>query len=348
MPLHDADGGEQAHGVGVDPVRGLVLHHLVQFLVEAEVVGADRVDLLARDVDEFGCRRVGRLGERENLRTGLDVLHGGCVVPLFHEGAIKSHHRVGARVLDVIALLGQGALVSGGNEQVVATGALVRPGQPDIGDPAEVGVIHRAQDPGGHTQHHRALGEVDTQHGVDRRGVGGQEQGAGIQQVLGDAYAPVELDARFLETFAQCMDRGGRDAASEGLDAAAEVQLVVGELHRRFVGRAVAEVQRADPRFDSVGCGDFRRHIGRKLRCGAGLGNSQQYGGRQGSEFMPSGVPEQDHSNLALALDPVVNESELASLAGVFLSCKAQLFSFGAQLQLLCDGRWLAARDPPR
>ena len=170
----------------------------------------------------------------------------------------------------LIALRGHGALVARGHEEIVPARALVGPGQSHVGHPAEVGVVDRTERPRRHPHDDRPVLQVDAHQDVDGGGVGRQEQRAGVHQLLGDADAAVGLDARFFQAATEGIHRRGRHALDERVDAASEVDLVVGELDRRRIGRAVLEAQRADAGLDRVGRRDLGGHVGRVLRRSAG------------------------------------------------------------------------------
>ncbi|MEZ5858833.1 MAG: hypothetical protein R3D28_07505 [Geminicoccaceae bacterium] len=183
---------------------------------------------------------------------------------------------------------------------MIAARPLVGAGQPDVGDPAEIGVIDGAQHPRRDAHDHRPLRQVNALHDIDSGGVGGQEQRAGIEQILADADAAVEGNAGLLEAPAQGVHRGGRHAREEGLHATPEIELVECHLRRGGVGHAVLEMQGADPGLDRVGRRDLRRHVGRVCRLRAGPAGQERHCRRKGAGHQE--LSRHGHSGSPLAV----------------------------------------------
>ena len=75
---------------------------------------------------------------------------------------------------------------------------------------------------------------------------------------------------RFFQAATDGIHRRGRHSLEKRVDAATEVDLVVGELDRRWIGSAILEAQRADASLDRIGCRDLCGHVGRVLRRSGG------------------------------------------------------------------------------
>ena len=173
-----------------------------------------------------------------DLELVLDPVRGrGGVVAgvLVDERATQHHHVVGARVPDVVATLGQRAVVAGTDQQVAAALAAVGAGEPEVGDPAEPHVVDDAQGVFGGLQHQRPAGEVEEGAEVDGVGVRGQEQRPGVHQLGADQHVAVH-DARPEEPLPQGVGRDALDRVHERLQAVHVVEVVaqlLGGLARR-------------------------------------------------------------------------------------------------------------------
>ena len=161
-------------------------------------------------------------------------------------------------------------MAGAGKTVVTAARALVGSGQSHVRHPAEIRVIHGAQNSGWHARDHRTVLQVQAEEDIDGGGVGSQEERAGVEEVLGDADALVRLDAGFFEAATQGIHGRRRHAGEEGVDAPAEIDLVIGELNGRGIRGAVLEAQGSDAGMDRVGGRDLGGHIRREFRSGAG------------------------------------------------------------------------------
>jgi hypothetical protein len=116
-------------------------------------------------------------------------------VAVADEGAVQEQVHVGRRLDGEISVGRQCPAVARRQEEILAALALVWPRQADIGDEAEVGVIHWAQHSGRNLDDDRAVFHVDAEEIVDRGRVRREEQRACIHQLLGEADALILLDA---------------------------------------------------------------------------------------------------------------------------------------------------------
>ena len=205
LSLPDADCREEPHLVGIDKIGGLGLHDFVQLVIEADRIGADRIELHAGGVDELGFRRVaafrGRI-ERKDIGAVLDMLDRRRDVAVLDERPEEHKERVGARLHDEIAFGRKIAGVAGRHEEILSALAGVGAGHADVRDPAEIGIVHRPENPGRHLQDHGPSCKVETGEDVDGRRIGREEKGAGIHEVLGDAERLILLDPGFLQAVA--------------------------------------------------------------------------------------------------------------------------------------------------
>ena len=171
--------------VGSEPPRRLFLNHLVQQVPERVVARGDEVGRHARGIDELHRRRIGGLGELIDLEVLLHRLDAGLGRAIDEKGAEEEPVAIGARAHDDVA--GRHlAFVAGRQDQVLAAFALVRAGDADVGHPAVPEVIDAAQHLGRNFDDERALLGVDPDEVVDRVVVGGELDGAGIDEVFPD------------------------------------------------------------------------------------------------------------------------------------------------------------------
>ena len=268
VPLADADGSEEPDVVGVEEIGRLGLNHLVELLIEAEGVGADRVEAHAGDVHESCLRGLAA------LRRGIEWIHVGAllhalgsageVTPL-HERPEEQEERVCPGPRHEVPLGGQVALVAGRDEQIVAALAAIRPGETDVGYPAEIAVVDRPEHARRHLQHHRSLAEVHARETVYGRRVRSEKERASVHQFLGETERLVLPDAYVFQSIAGGANRCRGDAGKESVDAAGEVEMVVDPLHRLRVGCAMVKAQRADARILRIRRGNPFRYVGRKF-----------------------------------------------------------------------------------
>ena len=189
--------------------------------------------------------RARRFRQRVQAPVLLDVGRRLGEVPIDHEGAHQQPVAVGARRYDVIA--GRDfALVARRQEQVLAALAAVGTGEADVGDPEEAGVVDRPEDAGRDLHDRRPVLDVDLGDAVDGRGVGRQQEGPRIEELLGDAHAE-GAHPGLLHALEEGVDRGRRAAGQEGLDSPREVELVVDLAHRLVRGHPIEELQPPEP-----------------------------------------------------------------------------------------------------
>jgi hypothetical protein len=81
LALLHPDGREKPDHVRIDEISGFVLHHRIQLIIEAEGVRADRVELLARGIDELRCWRTCRFSERVNAGIRFHSLTAAAMPP---------------------------------------------------------------------------------------------------------------------------------------------------------------------------------------------------------------------------------------------------------------------------
>ena len=121
-----------------------------------------------------------------DLHVGLDVLDRRLRVVVDQVGARGIEHAVGLGMGDEVAALGQRPVIARRHDQVLAAQPAVGAGAADVDDPGEPHVVDRADGVRRLLDHHRAVGEVDGRHVVDRVGVGGQEQRVRVHQLRED------------------------------------------------------------------------------------------------------------------------------------------------------------------
>ena len=113
-----------------------------------------------------------------------------------HEAAIHDVVVVHRALQDVVALLGNLALVAGRHEKILSALALIGTGQADVGDRALPEVIDQADDrPGRNLDDDRPLAKIDVHHAVDRGVVGREPDALGVGEVVGDDQI-VEIGAQ--------------------------------------------------------------------------------------------------------------------------------------------------------
>ena len=186
LALDDADGRHQPPVLGIDELDRLLLDQGVELLVEAEVVGRDRVvAFLARHVDELHLRGIVLLRQRVDLELGLDA-----VGRLLDAAADIATHHVPDPIgvgLDHVVALRHLAVVPGRQHQVLAALALVGTGRAHVAEIAHVHVVEDAQHVRGQLNDGGAvLFQVEEAPGVERGVVAGQHQRLGVHQVFPD------------------------------------------------------------------------------------------------------------------------------------------------------------------
>ena len=165
---------------------------------------------------------------------------------------------------DVEAAVGQRLVIAGPHQQVLAALAAIRPGQAEVGHPAEPHVVDRSQDRARrrhhrNVDHHRPVREIDERPEVDRVRVRRQEQRRRIHQ-LGEDQDLVVLDPDAEEPTPDRDQRRPPDAVQVRLDAAHEIEVVVQPLRRLRRRRPVAELKRPEPALHRVRRRDRGRH----------------------------------------------------------------------------------------
>ena len=245
--LDDPDGGQLPGALGVQRLDRLLLHELVELLVEAEVVGVDGVEAELGPVQPLVVPR--SVGLDQRVDPGL--LHVG------HAAKGPQHDPVGrgrAAVGEVAVrdLL----LVAGRQEQVAATLALVGSGDAHVGHIPEPEVVDHAQRPGRRLDHRRPP-RVQVEHGgaiggLGSLGIGGQGQPHRVGSWIAEADHLRGGDADRAEAATQRHQRGAWDAVEEHLDPSYEVEGVVDRCHRVRHRHPVEEPQRPERRLHHV------------------------------------------------------------------------------------------------
>src|SRR6267154_6117795 len=100
----DANGSEQAQRVGVQRINRFILNDAIDELEQRIIAGTNRVESLARDVDELHRRRVGRLTERINFQVLLYVIDAGLGIAVLQEGTEEQQVSNGARTRNEISV----------------------------------------------------------------------------------------------------------------------------------------------------------------------------------------------------------------------------------------------------
>ena len=172
-----------------------------------------------------------------------------------HEPAADQCHSCGAGMEDVVAAVGQRAVIARADDQVAATFSPIGAGQADVGDPSEPHVIDRAEESRWGAEcwqvdHHRPVRQVDEPPEVDGVAVGGEEQRRRVHQ-LGEQQERVVLDPLRQVATTNCCERGTAQRTEERLHAVHEVEMVVQQRRRRLRRSAVVELQRSEPALDA-------------------------------------------------------------------------------------------------
>ena len=102
--------------------------------------------------------------------------------------------------------------------------------------------------------------EVEDARHVDGVGVPGEEQRVRVQQSVEDADLVAVRDADVLHPDAHRLQRRGRHAVEERLDAPDEVEVVEEQVGRLLGREAVVELEGADAGLDPVRGEDLGRH----------------------------------------------------------------------------------------
>lgn len=213
----------------------------------------DGVEVRVREVDEALLGRVRRRGERVDPRPEQALLT-----------AQRSHQHPGGegrRPRDEVSV-GDVAVVTRRQEEVLAPVSLVASGDAHVGDVALPQVVDEAQrvlrhlDHGGSVLVERQVGHpvrrlrVRREHQRRRTAArGGEADGAGVDAEAGEA-AP------------HGHHRGAGHTVEEHLDPAQQVQRVVAAGDRVGQGEAVEEVQRAEDRLHPVRDADRGQSLG--------------------------------------------------------------------------------------
>ena len=258
LALDDPDRGQLARQLDLRAAGRLLLHQLVQELVEADVVRRDRVERLPARLDEH---RLGNLGRRVaphlafqqrgdaraeaalrvgvDLRRALDQLDGRSGVHarvLVDERAAEHERPRRARVPDVVAAVGQRPVIARPDEQEPAALAAIRARQPEVDDPAPPHVVEDPERLRRRLDDHRPRRQIDDADEVHRVGVRGQEQRLRPQQ-LREHQDLVVLRPRLLEALAQRVRRRSREAVEEHVQGVREVEVVIHELAGLGLGK---------------------------------------------------------------------------------------------------------------
>ena len=244
---------------------GLVLHHLVHQLEEAEVARRHRVERLPAALDEHRLGNLRRcsgrraaLEQRRDARAGgarrvgvelqraLDRLDGRRRVVVRQERPPEQERPRRARVSDVVAAVRQRAVVAGRDEQEAAAFAAIRARQAEVDDPAPPHVVEHPERLRRRLDDHRARREIDDAEEVDGVGVRGQEHGLRAHQLREDEDRVV-LDAGVVEALPDRVRRRAREAVEVHVEAVHEVEMVVDALGGLAGRHAVDELERPEP-----------------------------------------------------------------------------------------------------
>ena len=245
-----------------EDIRRLLVHQLREHLEERDGVGVDRVDRLARAVEELhlaaGVRRL-------RQRINLDLLHqrDGLVGLSVHlEAAQEVIDAVGRRLDDEVTL-GHLARVTRRQEQILAALALVRPERADIHEPA-LQRIHRRPEHFRRRFHDgRAVRlQIEKAHAIHRLGVRREHQRLGVHERFPDDDLVGPLGAEVADAAPRFDDRDRRHLREIDLDRAVELELIEQRVGRRGRGIAVLELEVAEAGLDRLGA-DPAVRIGR-------------------------------------------------------------------------------------
>jgi hypothetical protein len=277
MPIE----AKQPERRGVGAAGRLFLNHLVQQVPERVVARGDEVGRHARRVGELHRRRIGGLRELIDLEVLLHRLDARLGRSIDQKGAEEEPVAVGARAHDDVT--GRHlTLVAGWQDEVLAAFAAVLAGDAHIGHPAVPEVIDATQHLRRDFEDQRAFLGVEPDEVVDRVVVGGELDGAGIDQVFPD-HVGLVVRPELADRVAHAGLVHDRDRHQISLQGARAIEVVVDLLHR--VGRriAVVQVQRADGTFNLVRHGDAGSDRCRHLE-GLGKRRSRKGHGQRGDE----------------------------------------------------------------
>jgi hypothetical protein len=200
--LDDADRGQRTHEFGVQRRGRLLLHHLIEKFIGAEIAGWNGVHHLAAAFVEHGRRRWSDLAElglaaekfsdaRANA-AGLVVVNLECFLDqlcrrlriafVLQERAAQEQHAGGAGAGNKEPPLRHRSLIPRRQEEVFPPFAAVGSGQAEISHPAPPEIVEGAQRLGRRLDHHRSLREVDPAQKIHGIGVGRQEERLSIHQ----------------------------------------------------------------------------------------------------------------------------------------------------------------------
>ena len=221
----------------------------------------DGVELPLRQRDELHRRGSIRLGQRVDPQTLTEVpgrrIGQAVDEQTTHDQPVHSRRRPRHEVS-----VRNRAVVSGGQDQVLATGAAIRTRAAHVGDEPEPRVVDGGRAATGWDLDHGGAVPLEIEDARDVHGVGvaGQEQRGRIQQSVQDADLVAGRHADLLHADPHRLERSGRHTAEEHLDSAEEVQVVEEELRGRLGGETIGELECADTGVDPVRCQDLRRH----------------------------------------------------------------------------------------
>ena len=250
----------------IEGIGRLVLHHLIQFVEELEITRVNRVVLDAGQVHEMRLAGFLGFGHRVKSPGSFDALDGLLHVAVAHEGAHEQPIAKGPRANHKVTL-GNVPLVAWWQKHVFAALAFVRACQSDIGDPAKIGIVDRAEYPGWNLHDGRTFLDVDFGDAIDRRGVWREQQRSGVRQALGYTHA-VGAHSRLLLPLQKGVDGGCRHTVEEGIDAPRRIEIVVNLVDCLRRRQPVEEFQIAKPlRLHQVRSLNRLRNIRRVFRC---------------------------------------------------------------------------------
>jgi hypothetical protein len=228
-----------------------VLDDRVDFFVQMEIIGVNRVDLRTRKIDERLRRRFASRGQRVHASCGLHPIRGSGDVAALDEGAIEYPIAVSFWLHDKIAVGGQVARITRRNKQIFAALTFVGTREPHVCHPTKIGVIDGAENARRNVHDHRPFGEVQTHKDINRGGIRCEKQRTCVHQVREYSNAAVTLDTSFARPFAHGIERRRWYAAEKGLNASRKVEVVIDLLDCLGIGKAVEKLQ---PRFEYSRC----------------------------------------------------------------------------------------------
>ena len=246
------------------------MNHFIQFLIELEIVGVDRVHRPVSEVFERVGGRVVLLGVGVNLEAVFERVLG-CIgfAFLIQETAKDQPVDLAWGLGHEIALRARRCLLTGAKNQILAALAFVRSRTTHVHHKAEEGIIHRSRPcTGRHLHHHGPIAEIHECRGVHSVRVAREPERLGAHQIIKDADVLVRLHAVTITvTDVEHLDGCCRHEVQECLNTTAEIHLTTCQDLRLVVRKAIEIIEGTDARDNGV----FGEHIFRN-RCVVALG----------------------------------------------------------------------------